>query len=102
MCIASRAHCYTGDKFIFVFISFVKSDFVWALESSKFLLAIGAAGEHSVNHADYEKSKATMELVRGREMLALFKDMGKVEDRDTYARVMEKIVNRTKAQTNQW
>ena len=53
----------------------------------KFVLATGVGGEHTGDHMNCggcQKTKATLELVGGREMCVLFEHTGAVEPGDTF------------------
>ena len=60
----------------------------------KFVLATGVGGEHTVGHAACEgcsKTKATLELVGGKDMCVLYEHVGVVVAEDTFDAAMKKI-----------
>ena len=70
----------------------------------KFVLATNIGGAHTADHRNCggcQKTKATLELVGGKEMCTLFEHTGKVEAEDTFDRAVEKIEEGIKQQTNQ-
>ena len=70
----------------------------------KFVLATGVGGEHTVGHAACEgcsKTKATLELVGGKDMCVLYEHVGVVVAGDTFDAAMKKIEDGIKCQTNQ-
>ena len=70
----------------------------------KFVLATGVGGEHTVGHAACgacSKTKATLELVGGKDMCVLYEHVGVVVDDDTFDAAMKKIEDGIKSQTNQ-
>ena len=70
----------------------------------KFMLATGVGGNHGADHIDCgacQKSKATLELVGGKEMSVLFEHTGKVMEEDTFTQAVEKVEAGIKKQTNQ-
>ena len=70
----------------------------------KFVLATGVGGEHTPTHVTCggcSKTKATMELVGGKDMCVLYEHVGVVLAGDSFDAAVTKIEEGIKCQTNQ-